>query len=102
MRQLLLKFSNNNYQYVSKICSKFYIKIMSNKKVTAYQIAIPLDFKVAINSLIADMSWDRGGLSSTQNYICNLKIDSEAGRLSWSIVILVHKVCSLLTLTQRG
>ena len=39
---------------------------MSNKKVTAYQIAIPLDFKVAINSLIADMSWDRGGLSSTK------------------------------------
>ena len=39
---------------------------MSNKRVTAYQIAIPLDFKVAINSLIADMSWDRGGLSSTK------------------------------------
>ena len=31
---------------------------MSNKKVTAYQIAIPLDFKIAINSLIVDMSWD--------------------------------------------
>ena len=39
---------------------------MSNKKVTTYQIAIPLYFKVAINSLIADMSWDRGGLSSTK------------------------------------
>ena len=38
---------------------------MSNKKVTAYQIAIPLDLKVAINSLIAETSWDRGGLSST-------------------------------------
>ena len=57
---------NNNYQYISKICSKFHIKTMSNKRVTAYQIAIPLDFKVAINSLIADMSWDRGGLSSTK------------------------------------
>ena len=40
---------------------------MSNKKVTAYQIAKPLDFKVAIDSLIADMSRDRGGLSSTKN-----------------------------------
>ena len=39
---------------------------MSNKNVTAYQKAIPLDFKVAINSLIADMSWDKGGLSSTK------------------------------------
>ena len=39
--------------------------MISNKKVTAYQIAIPLNFKVAINSFIADMSWDRGGLSST-------------------------------------
>ena len=61
-----LKFCNNNYQYVSKIFSKFHIKTMSNKGVTAYQIAIPLDFKVAINSLIADMSWDRGVLSSTK------------------------------------
>ena len=26
----LLKFNNNNYQYVSKICSKFHIKIMIN------------------------------------------------------------------------
>ena len=40
---------------------------MRNTKVTAYQIAIPLDFKVAISSLMADMSWDRGGLSSTKN-----------------------------------
>ena len=32
---------------------------MSNKKVTAYQIAIPLDFKDAINGSIVDMSWDR-------------------------------------------
>ena len=63
---ILLKFYNNNNQYVSKMCSKFRIKIMSNKKVTAYQTAIPLDNKVAINSLIADMSWDRGGLSSTK------------------------------------
>ena len=63
---MLLKFGNNNYQYVSKICSKFHIKIMSNKKVAANQIAIPFDFKVAINSLIADMSWDKGGLSSTK------------------------------------
>ena len=39
---------------------------MSSKKVTAYQMAIPLDLKVAINSLIADMSWDGGGLSSTK------------------------------------
>ena len=39
---------------------------MSDKKVTANQIAIPLGFKVAINSLIADMSWERGGLSSTK------------------------------------
>ena len=39
---------------------------MSNKRVTAYQIAIPLDFKVAINGSIADMSWDRGGLSNTK------------------------------------
>ena len=61
-----LKFGNNNYQYVSKICSKFHIKIMSSKRVTAYQIAIPLDFKVAINNSIADVSWDRGGLSSTK------------------------------------
>ena len=37
---------------------------MSYKRITAYQIAIPLDFKVAINSSIADMSRDRGGLSS--------------------------------------
>ena len=44
---------------------------MSNKKVTAYQIAIPLDFKVAINSLIADMSLDRGGLSSTKSIFAN-------------------------------
>ena len=29
---------------------KFHIKIMSNKKVTACQIAKPLDSKVAINS----------------------------------------------------
>ena len=65
---------------------------MSNKKVTAYQVAIPLDFKVAINSSIADMSWDRG----------NLKIDSEAGSMSWSIVMLVYKVCSHLILTQKG
>ena len=39
---------------------------MKNKRVTAYQIAIPLDFKVAIHSSIADMSWDRGGLLSTK------------------------------------
>ena len=45
---------------------KFHIKMMCIKKVTAYQIVIPLDFKVAINSLVADMSWDRGGLSSTK------------------------------------
>ena len=32
---ILLKFGDNNYHYVSKICSKFHIKIMSNKKVTA-------------------------------------------------------------------
>ena len=38
-----------------------FILIMSNKKVTAYHIAIPLDFKVAINSFIADMSLDRCG-----------------------------------------
>ena len=63
---MLLKFGNNNYQFVSNICSKLHIKIMSNKKITAYQIAIPLDFKVAINSFIADMSRDRGGLSSTK------------------------------------
>ena len=55
---ILLKCGNNNYQYVSKICSKFNIKIISNKKVTAYQIAIPLDFNVAI----------KGGLSSTKIY----------------------------------
>ena len=61
-----MKFYNNNYQYVSKICSKFHIKIMSDKRVTVYQIAIPLDFKVAINSSIADVSGDRGGLSSTK------------------------------------
>ena len=71
----LIKFTNflcinfieiwhNNKQYVSKICSKFHIKIMSNKRVTAYQIAILLDFKVAVNSSIADMSRDRGGMSS--------------------------------------
>ena len=30
---------------------------MSNKRVTAYQIAIPLHLKVAINSSITDMSW---------------------------------------------
>ena len=39
---------------------------MSNKIVTAYQIIIPFDFKVAINSSIADLSWDRGGLASTK------------------------------------
>ena len=39
---------------------------MSNLRVTAYQIAIPLDFKVAINGSIADMSEDRGGRSSTK------------------------------------
>ena len=61
-----LIFSNNNYQYISKICFKFHIKIMNKKRVTAYHIAKPLDFKVAINSSIADMSWDRGGLSSTK------------------------------------
>ena len=79
---------------------------MSNKKVTAYQIAIPLDFKVAINSLIADMSWDRGmGQRQSvkhKNYICNLKIDSQAGSMSWSIVMLVYRGCSLLILTQIG
>ena len=73
--------------------------MIRNKKVTAYQIAIPLDFKVVINSIIADMSWDRG---KHKNYIYNLKIDSEAGSTSWSIVMLVYKVCSLLILTQRG
>ena len=97
-----IEIKNNNYQYVSKICSKFHIKIMSNKKVTAYQIAISLDFKVAINSLNADMSWDRGGLSSTKKYFSNLKFDSEVSSKSWSIVMLVYKVCSLLSLTQRG
>ena len=61
-----MKFGNNNYQYVRKIFSKSHIQIMNNKKVTVYQIAIPLDFKVAINGSIADMSWDRGGLSSTK------------------------------------
>ena len=61
-----MKLGNNNYQYVSKICSKFHIRIMSNKKVTAYHITMPLDYKVAINSLIADMSWDIGCLSSTK------------------------------------
>ena len=66
---ILLKFGNSYHQYISKICSKFHIKIMSSKKVTAYQIAIPLDFKVAINSLIADMSWNSGGLSSTKLYL---------------------------------
>ena len=30
----------------------FHIKIMSNKRVRAFQIAIPLDFEVAINSSI--------------------------------------------------
>ena len=44
VKTILLKFGNNMYQYVSKIRSKFHIEIMSNKKVTAYQIAIPLDF----------------------------------------------------------
>ena len=63
---ILLNFGNNNYQYVSNICFKFNIKIMNNKKVTAYQKPIPLDFKVAINSLIADMSLDKGGMSSTK------------------------------------
>ena len=61
-----LKFGNNNYKYVSKICSKFHIKLMSKYRVTAYQIAIPLDFKVAIYCSIADMSWDRVGLPSTK------------------------------------
>ena len=75
---------------------------MSNKRVTVYQIATPLDFKVAINVSITDMSWDRGGLSSTVNYICCLKIDSEADSMSWSIVMLVYKACSPLILTQRG
>ena len=56
-----LKFGNNKHQYVSKTCSKFHIKIMSRKRVTSYQIAIPLDFKVAINSSIGDMSGDKGG-----------------------------------------
>ena len=56
-----LKFGNNKHQYVSKICSKFHMKIMSNKRVTAYQIPIPLDFKVAINSSIGDMSGDKNG-----------------------------------------
>ena len=36
-----------------------------------------------------------------KNYICNLKIDSEAGSMSWSIVMLVYKVCPVLILTQR-
>ena len=45
---------------------KFHVKIISNKRVTVYQIAIHLDFKVAINSSFADMSWDRGGLASTK------------------------------------
>ena len=40
---------------------------MSNKKVKFYQIAIPLEFKVAIDNFIADMSWDVGGQSSTKN-----------------------------------
>ena len=58
-----LKFGNSKHQYVSKICTKFHIKIMSNKRVTlkAYQITIPLDSKVAINSPIRDMSGDKGG-----------------------------------------
>ena len=63
---ILVKFGNNNYQYISKICSKFHIKIVNNKKVTAYQKAIPFYFKVAIHRLITDMSWDRVGLSSTK------------------------------------
>ena len=88
---MLLKFGNNNYQYVSKIFSKFHIKIMSNKKVAAYQIAITLDFKVAINSLIADVLGQRRSVKH-KNYICNLKIESEAGNMSWSIVMLVYKV----------
>ena len=50
----------------AKYVLNFILKLMSNEKVTAYQIAIPLDFKVAINSFIADMSWNRGGLSSTK------------------------------------
>ena len=54
---------------------------MSNKKVTAYQIAILLDFKVAINSLIADMSWDRGDLLSRKLYL-QPKLDSEVGNMS--------------------
>ena len=66
---MLLKFGNNNYQYVGKICSKFHIKIMSNKKVAAYQIAIPLDFKVAINSLIADMSWEKAVCQAQKLYL---------------------------------
>ena len=48
------------------LCSKIHKQIMSNLRVTAYQIAIPLDFKVAINGSIADWSEDRGGLSSTK------------------------------------
>ena len=66
---LCINFIEIWQQYVSNICSKFHIKIMTNKKVTAYQIAIPLDFKAAINSLIADMSWDRDDLSAQKLYL---------------------------------
>ena len=78
----------------------FISKFISNKRVTAYQIAIPLDFKVTINSSVGDMSGKRR-LVKHHNSICPQKIDSEAG-MSWGIVMLVHKVSSPLILTQKG
>ena len=38
------------YQFVSKRCSKFHIKMINNVRATVYYIAILLESKVAINS----------------------------------------------------
>ena len=75
---------------------------MSNRRVTAFQIAITLDFKVAINSSIGDMSGDKRRLVKHQNSICCQKIDSEGGSMSWGIVMLIHKVSSSLILIQKN
>ena len=72
---------------------------MSNERVTAYQIAIPLDFKVAINSSIGDMSGDKCGKSSTRIIFDAKKIDSESGSTSWGSAMLVS---TPLILTQKG
>ena len=76
---------------------------MSNKRVTAYHIAVPLDFKAAINSSIGDVSGTKAARQALELYFCQ-KTESEADSMSCGIVMLVHTriVSSPLILTQKG